>query len=64
MKSCKECKHIGDYTTGVYGRNPHYCCELIWNLFEEDYIVDPDTIDDKCPLKNLNMKALKEDFYR
>ena len=40
---CRECKHIGSYTVGPYARNPHYCCELIWRLFELDYKVDPDT---------------------
>lgn len=63
MTSCKECEHIGNYTDGVYSRNPHYCCELIWELFEEDYKVDPDTIDEKCPLKNIDIDILKEKFY-
>lgn len=26
---CSECRHIGNYTTGPFARNPHYCCELI-----------------------------------
>ena len=49
---CRECKNIGSYTDGPYRRNPHYCCELIWRLFELDYKVDPDTLDPNCPLKN------------
>lgn len=49
--SCKECRCIGDYTRGPYARNPHYCCELMWNLYGEDYKVNPDKVDENCPLK-------------
>ena len=52
---CKECIHVGDYTSGCYRRNPHYCCELVWQLLREDYKVDPDTIDENCPLKNVDL---------
>ena len=61
-KTCKKCEHVGDYTTGEYRRNPHYCCELIWDLFKEDYKVDPNTIDEKCPLNNIDMQYLKYKF--
>lgn len=49
---CRECSHLGAYTAGPYRRNPHYCCEFIWRLFELDYKVDPDTLDSCCPLRN------------
>jgi len=48
--TCGECKFIGAYTNGPFARNPHYCCELIWDLQEEDYRVNPDELDDNCPL--------------
>ena len=51
-KKCKECNCVGDYTSGLYARNPHYCCELMWDLYKEDYRVNLDEIDEKCPLKN------------
>ena len=47
---CKECSFVGAYLSGVWARNPHYCCELIYDLYKEDYKVDPDTIDEECPL--------------
>lgn len=50
-KSCKECKCIGHYTYGPYARDPHYCCELMWTLFEEDHRVNPEEVDEDCPLK-------------
>ena len=60
-KSCKECRHVGEYTSGVWSRNPHYCCELIWRLFEEDYRVNPDTVDSRCPLNDERIESyLKE----
>ena len=52
---CKECAHVGDYSGFPFTRNPHYCCELIWQLLHEDYRVDPDTIDENCPLKNVDL---------
>ena len=53
-KCCEECRYIGDYTSGLYYRNPHYCCELVWALFELDYRVKDchENIDSRCPLKN------------
>ena len=51
-EKCGECRHLGDYTSGLYARNPHHCCELRWRLYEEDYRVNPKTLDAKCPLKN------------
>ena len=52
---CKDCRFCGDYTGYPYRRNPHYCCEMIWTFVHEDYQVDPDTIDDKCPLMDVNL---------
>lgn len=52
---CGECQFCGDYTAGPYARNPHYCCEMIWTLIKEDYKVDADTIDEKCPLKDTDL---------
>lgn len=52
---CKECTYVGEYTSGPFSRNPHYCCELIWQLVHEDYKVDPETIDERCPLKNVEL---------
>ena len=49
---CKECNHVGAYTTGPYKRNPHYCCELLWRLFKTDYKVDPEDLFSCCPLKH------------
>lgn len=54
-KTCAECGFIGDYTAGVFARNPHYCCELIWQLKKEDYKVDKNSLDENCPLKLLNI---------
>ena len=51
-KSCKECGFLGEYTSGPYARDPHYCCELMWSLYEEDYRVNPDEVDEDCPLKD------------
>lgn len=62
MKLCKECKYIGDYTTRSYVRNPHYCCELIWQLYGEDYKVDPEKLEDRCPLLNIDLNVLRDDF--
>lgn len=50
--SCKECNCSESYTSGPYYRNPHYCCELIWRLFDCDYKVDPDKVDENCPYRD------------
>lgn len=50
-KTCGECEHCGHYETGAYARNPHCCCELIWELQKEDYRVDKNSLDEDCPLK-------------
>lgn len=60
-KNCAECDHAGNYTEGPYSRNPHYCCELIWQLFKEDYRVDEDKIDPKCPLKDKRISSYIDD---
>ena len=47
---CGDCKFIRHYKHGVYERNPHSCCELIWFLDEVDYKVDELSRDSDCPL--------------
>ena len=65
---CSECRHIGDYTTGLFKRNPHYCCELIWNLFKQDYRVNPKELDENCPYLNMDFRnsisAIKKSLPR
>ena len=56
--TCGECKFIGFYEDGPNFRNPHCCCELLWDLKKEDYKVDKNTLDEDCPLKVL--EGLKE----
>lgn len=51
-KKCGKCKSLGDYTRGPYVRSPHYCCELIWRLFQQDYRVNPEELDEHCPYLN------------
>jgi hypothetical protein len=52
--TCGECNFIGHYEIGVYRRNPHCCCGLIWYLKHEDYRVDKNSLDENCPLKVIN----------
>ena len=70
VSSCKKCPFIGDYTKGEYSKIPHYCCELRWKLFEEEYRVRPDSIDKNCllrednlPLSKLLKISIKEESY-
>lgn len=63
-KKCKLCEHVGAYKSGPFSKNPHYCCELIWELTHEDYKVDPETIDPKCPLKDSRIISFKEDWSK
>ena len=58
-KGCGKCAFIGAYIDGPFKRNPHYCCELMWQLFKTDYRVSPETIDDKCPLLAVKENRLK-----
>lgn len=51
--TCGKCNFINGYTSGAYARNPHYCCEFIWYLKNEDYKVDKNSLDKNCPLKFL-----------
>ena len=53
--TCGECEFIGRYEDGPFIRNPHCCCELIFDLRGEDYKVDPYSLDEECPLKVLIM---------
>ena len=57
-ETCGKCKHIGRYKTGIFARSPHCCCELMWQLCDEEYRVKEDILDRNCPLKKL---AVKED---
>ena len=50
---CKECNFIAYYDEGPWIRNPHCCCELRFALYDEDYKVDPEKLDENCPLINL-----------
>ena len=50
-KTCDECKYIGHYESGLFARNPHCCCELIWQILKEDYRVNKNSLDQDCPLK-------------
>ena len=52
--TCGECGFIGHYETGIWKRNPHCCCEFIWQLKEEDYKVDKNSLNENCPLKILS----------
>ena len=61
---CKKCTCVRHYDKGGFERNPHYCCELIWMLFNEDYKVNPEERDKNCPLikiKNGELKLEEED---
>ena len=50
---CKECRFCRRYISGPWARNPHHCCELMHDLYDTDYKVDPDAVDKNCPLKTL-----------
>ena len=58
-QTCGECKFIGYYEDGLWSRNPHYCCELMYNLYDEDYKVDKNSMDENCPLKSGNSESVK-----
>ena len=60
-EKCNDCTYIGDYSTGHYARNPHYCCELIWALVHEDYKVNPNIVDTHCPLRKESVAQAIED---
>lgn len=53
-KTCGECNFIGHYENGLYARNPHCCCELYWDLYKEDFRVDKNKRDKKCPLRQIS----------
>lgn len=50
---CDKCVFIGHYEEGPFARNPHCCCELQWLLHEEDHKVNPNSMDEECPLKEV-----------
>lgn len=52
--TCGKCKFLGRYSEGPFVRNPHCCCELMFDLYDEDYRVKEDTLDKNCPLKDLD----------
>ena len=58
-QTCGECKFIGYYEDGLWSRNPHCCCELMYNLYDEDYKVDKNSMDENCPLKSGNSESVK-----
>lgn len=55
-KNCGNCDFIRNYEDGAFSRNPHCCCELIWFLEEEDYRVNPNSLDKNCPLREVPQK--------
>ena len=58
---CNECGFIRHYTDGIWSENPHHCCDLMWTLYEENYNVDPDSMDDYCPLNDIIIAAVGEE---
>lgn len=56
---CKGCRFSRYYCSGGFERNPHYCCELMWVLFEEDYKVNPEERDKNCPLEKIAEGKIK-----
>lgn len=64
VTKCSECSRSRHYYTGPYARNPHYCCELMFWLFNEDYKVDPDTVDKNCPYKNEKFVAGIDEIHK
>jgi hypothetical protein len=52
-EKCGKCKFIGNYESGIYSRNPHCCCELYWDLHQNEIRVDKNSRDERCPLQSL-----------
>lgn len=52
-EKCSKCKFIGHYENGIYSRNPHCCCELYWDLHQDEIRVDKNSRDKNCPLNSL-----------
>lgn len=52
-EKCSKCKFIGHYENGIYSRNPHCCCELYWDLHQDEIRVDKNSRDERCPLQSL-----------
>ena len=65
---CSECKYISNYTTDVFARNQHYCCELIRSLFQQEYRVNPKELDEHCPYLNIDfamtVSAIKKSLQK
>ena len=53
-EKCSKCKFIGHYENGTYSRNPHCCCELYWDLHQDEIRVDKNSRDERCPLQSLS----------
>ena len=53
-EKCNKCKFIGHYEDGIYSRNPHCCCELYWDLCQDEIRVDKNSRDKNCPLQSLS----------
>lgn len=60
-KKCRECKFVGDYTSEAWSEYPHYYCDLMFALYDEDYKVDPDRVDKYCPLKSNFAVTIEEE---
>ena len=52
-EKCSKCKFIGHYENGIYSRNPHCCCELYWDLHQDEIRVNKNTRDERCPLQSI-----------
>lgn len=52
-EKCSKCKFIGHYENGMYSRNPHCCCELYWDLHQDEIRVNKNSRDERCPLQSL-----------
>lgn len=59
-ETCGKCRFIGHYEDGIYSRNPHCCCELYWDLHQEEIRVDKNSRDERCPLKLLSTRLAEE----
>ena len=49
MNNCGECKHLGECAN-----SPHYFCELIYDLYDKYFEVNPNVITPGCPFPTQN----------
>ena len=59
-EACGKCRFIGHYENGIYSRNPHCCCELYWDLHQEEIRVDKNSRDERCPFNLLSDRLAGE----